>query len=75
MVVAARSLLLPPSPTVQGSDDAMDLDLSLAAHQVPSQPEDIRPSDWELWGEESTIDLCELSIETKGIMRQNLTYS
>lgn len=64
ILIATRSALLPPSPTGQDSDNAVNLVLPLEA---PFQKEDSRSVNWELWGEESTIELCELSIETNGI--------
>ena len=59
-VIATRSVLLPPVPQLDISEDAMDI-LPL---EVPPQKENHYQSlDWELWEEESTIELCELSID------------
>ncbi|KAJ3490206.1 hypothetical protein NLI96_g1591 [Meripilus lineatus] len=59
-VVATRSVLLPPVPQLDISGDAMDI-LPL---EVPPQKENhYQPINWELWEEESTIEVCELSID------------
>lgn len=65
MLIATRSALLPPNTSTQMADDEMDLVLPLG---TSFEEKDARPVDWELWGEESTIEVCELSIETNGVV-------
>ncbi|RDX56470.1 hypothetical protein OH76DRAFT_1550926 [Lentinus brumalis] len=64
ILVAMRSKLLPSQGAAQALQNAVDLGLSMDLSQ--SQPVDSPFShEWELWGEEPTISVCEVRIEYK----------
>jgi hypothetical protein len=54
-----------PSPNALSSFNTMDLGLSLEMSQ-PSSPEPTPSVEWELWGEETTIELCEVQLGFDG---------
>ncbi|KAI1794605.1 hypothetical protein LXA43DRAFT_1114337, partial [Ganoderma leucocontextum] len=61
ILVAMRSALLPSQNSTQTLQQlSMDLALELVQPQPPELP---FVSEWELWGEEPTISLCEVRIE------------
>lgn len=64
-----------PSPKSDGlTFNTMDLGLSLDL-PPPSTPEPALSNDWESWGEESTIDLCEVQLKFDGALISMLTIS
>lgn len=72
MLVAMRSALLPSRNSTQALQRAMDLTLDLVQPQpseLPFVPE------WELWGEEPIISLCEVRIEFRAQIPRMLLRS
>ena len=68
-IVAMRSQLLPSQNSTQGHQNPMDLGLSIDLGQPPSESPNI--TEWELWGEEQVISLCEIRIEARrGVPRE-----
>ena len=65
ILVAMRSHLYPSSNAVPSSFNTMDLGLSLDMSQ-PSAPEPVSSVEWESWGEETTIELCEVQLGFDG---------
>ncbi len=61
ILVAMRSRLLPSQSSSQSLQNPLDLGLSLDMSQ-PLPPESPFLAEWELWGEESTISLCEVRL-------------
>jgi hypothetical protein len=63
-----RSHLL-PSPTVKPTTfNPMDLSLPLdVTQQILASPEPTTCIEWESWGEESTIELCEVRLTFDGV--------
>ena len=41
------------------------MDLGLSMDLTPPHPESAASAEWEMWGEEPTILICEVSIETR----------
>ncbi|KAI0333503.1 hypothetical protein GY45DRAFT_1319460 [Cubamyces sp. BRFM 1775] len=62
VLVAMRSQLMPSQGPASVSQSAMDLGLSLDMAQPPA-PDSPFVSEWELWGEELTINMCEVRLE------------
>lgn len=62
ILVAMRSRLY-PTPDQESQFGSMDLNLSLDMPQIPLQQS---RTEWEAWGEESTIELCEVQLGFDG---------
>ncbi|KAI8989685.1 hypothetical protein BD414DRAFT_484925 [Trametes punicea] len=63
ILVAMRSRLMPSQSSSQSPQAPMDLGISLDMSQ-PTLPSDTSLlAEWELWGEEPTISLCEVRLE------------
>lgn len=62
ILVAMRSQLY-PTPDQEPQFDTMDLNLSL---DMPQPPLPQSQTEWEAWGEESTIELCEVQLGFDG---------
>lgn len=60
ILVAMRSALLPSQNSTQALQRSMDLTLDQFPPQLPELP---FVPEWELWGEEPVISLCEVRIE------------
>ena len=60
-----RSRLYPSSNVTPPSFNTMDLGLSLDISQ-PSAPDPVPSVEWESWGEEATIELCEVQLGFDG---------
>ncbi|EMD37984.1 hypothetical protein CERSUDRAFT_113104 [Gelatoporia subvermispora B] len=68
MVVAMRSHLLPPQHADRSLHDPMGLGLPLEmAHG--SAADDPFASEWDMWGEDPTIQLCEVHLDYKNVPR------
>ncbi|OCH92234.1 hypothetical protein OBBRIDRAFT_773705 [Obba rivulosa] len=68
IVIAMRSHLLPPRHTEWTLHDPMSLGTPLEmAHN--SATDDPYAPEWEMWGEDSTIQLCEVHLDHKGATR------
>jgi hypothetical protein len=65
ILVAMRSRLHPSPNVAPSSFNTMDLGLSLDVSQS-SIPEPVPSIEWESWGEETTIELCEVQIVFDG---------
>ncbi|KAL4251734.1 hypothetical protein ABKN59_004474 [Abortiporus biennis] len=65
ILVATRSRIIPPKRPVHH-----DMGLGLAPNfpDMSSTSEDVLFDEWESWGDESTIDLCEVAIDTNGVL-------
>ena len=64
ILVAMRSKLLPSHGAAQALQNAVDLGLTMDINQ-PQLLDSNLSHEWELWGEEQTISLCEIRIEYK----------
>ena len=65
-----RSQLMPSQIPASVSQNPMDLGLSLDMAQPPA-PDSPFVSEWELWGEELTISMCEVRLEYRpGVSRK-----
>ncbi|TBU35719.1 hypothetical protein BD311DRAFT_783359 [Dichomitus squalens] len=62
ILIAMRSALLPSQTSTQAFQSSMDLGLPVDLGQ-PQPSEAPFVQEWELWGEEPTISLCEVRIE------------
>jgi hypothetical protein len=65
ILIAMRSRLYPSSNATPPSFNTMDLGLSLDISQ-PSAPDPVPSVEWEAWGEEATIELCEVQLGFDG---------
>ena len=65
ILVAMRSQLLPSQPSAQVPQGSMDLGLSMDLSQ-PQPVESPFTAEWEVWGEEQMITLCEVRVEFRG---------
>jgi len=76
ILVATRSHVLPSYKPNPYSYSSMDLDLTLDMSQSGSSSESPSSPEWELWGEEPIIHLCEVTLSFKvnatGIMTRPL---
>ncbi|KAI0362401.1 hypothetical protein OH77DRAFT_1500103 [Trametes cingulata] len=62
ILVAMRSRLMPSQTSSQAPQNPLDLSLSLDM-VPPPPPESPFLAEWELWGEEPTISLCEVRLQ------------
>lgn len=69
IMVATRSRVL-PSPGKDSSLTSMDLTLPLNL-EIPSSEPDL-VIEWDTWGEESSIELCEVRLDFDGMGEQDL---
>ncbi|KAI0928422.1 hypothetical protein AcV5_005998 [Taiwanofungus camphoratus] len=67
ILVAMRSHLLPPHNPSHSNYNSTDLDLPLDVMHYSLYPENLLSPEWELWGEESIIHLCEVRLNFKAI--------
>lgn len=65
ILVAMRSHILPSSSMAGSSQNAMSLDLSMDVAQLDGETS-LNP-EWDSWGEESTIQVCEVSLHLRNI--------
>lgn len=71
VLIATRSHLLPLSPAGTSQFDSMDLSIPVnLTQQHSSGPE---TNDWEAWGEESIIELCEVQLKFDGVQMSRYT--
>ncbi|TFK42513.1 hypothetical protein BDQ12DRAFT_676334 [Crucibulum laeve] len=59
ILVAMHSRRIPPQSAAIPPFDAMDIDVPIALQPTT----DSAPSDWDTWGEEQFIDLCEIQFK------------
>ena len=59
-MIATRLRYLP-------THDPLTLDIPMDLSQPTASGSDIKVSDWEMWGEEGMIHLCELRLEFDGV--------
>ena len=59
-MIATRLRYLP-------THDPLTLDVPMDLSQPTASGSDIKVSDWEMWGEEGMIHLCELRLEFDGV--------
>ena len=59
-MIATRLRYLP-------THDPLTLDVPMDLSQSTASGSDIKVSDWEMWGEEGMIHLCELRLEFDGV--------
>ncbi|KAI0372918.1 hypothetical protein BV20DRAFT_1014123 [Pilatotrama ljubarskyi] len=62
VLVAMRSRLMPSQNSSQAPQNPLDISLSLDMAQPPP-PESPFLAEWELWGEELVVSLCEVRLE------------
>ncbi|KAL6305250.1 hypothetical protein BKA93DRAFT_845915 [Sparassis latifolia] len=67
IIVAMRSRLLPSYSPTQAPYSSMDIDLSLDITDSGILLEAILPPEGELWGEESVIRLCKVSLDLRAM--------
>ena len=62
VIVAMRSKLVPPFKAAPLPVDPMDLTLHIDMSSSPIQADPTESTEWQQWGEESSIDLCMAAI-------------
>lgn len=62
LLVATRSHLLPSEYPEHTLENPVGLDLSLDITQSTLSSDILAPSEWELWGEDSNVNLCEVHL-------------
>ncbi|KZT70141.1 hypothetical protein DAEQUDRAFT_810869 [Daedalea quercina L-15889] len=69
LLIAMRSKILPPQRIHESTYTAMNLNMPLDINDVgPSYEVPLTP-EWDLWGEDSMINLCEVRMSMKLVMK------
>lgn len=74
ILIAMRSHRFPSATTKPSSFDAMDLSIPLDLSQQTTSAAELYPTiEWESWGEESIVELCEVQLSFDGVSMSAFT--